>query len=121
MTLPADPLNPEMNARRSSQWARYSLESGNLESQRSRPSVIGLLRTLILAGDDNSVHIVLCLSHELPKSAEPLCGVDRLCLCRAHREWSEALDGWMLGSDSVEEGKRERSESAPPHHLYEDD
>lgn len=109
MVVPADPSNPEMNARRSSQWARYSLKSGKPggHGQRLCPSVIGLWRTLIFAGDDNSVHVVLLLSHELSKGSEPVCRVDRLRLGCTHRKWSESLDGRVLASSVAEEGEGE--------------
>jgi hypothetical protein len=106
MIVPADPSNPEMNARRSSQRAIYSLESRKPEVQRLCPSAVGLWRTLIFTGDDNSIHIVLLLGHELSESPQPVCCVDPLYFGCIHREWSEFLDGRILASGVTEERKR---------------
>jgi len=65
------------------------------------------VRTLVLAGDDNSVHVVLLLSHELSESPKPARRVDRLYLRCGHREWSESLGGWVLATGVAEEGEGE--------------
>ena len=95
-----------MNARRVSQRARYSLESKEPGGQQQRLGEVGLYRTLIFAGDDKSIHIVLLLSHELSESLKPFCRVDSLHLGCAHREWSESWEGRALAAGVAEEGDR---------------
>jgi hypothetical protein len=70
-------------------------------------SVLDLWRTLIFAGDDKSVHIVLLLSHELSESSNLFCRIDFLHLSYTHRERSEFLDGWVLAASVAEEGEGE--------------
>jgi len=67
----------------------------------------GSKRTLIFAGDDNSIHIVILLIHELSEGPQPTCRVDCLDLGCIHREWSESLDGRVLASGVAEEGREE--------------
>ena len=63
--------------------------------------------TLIFAGDDKSVYIVLLLSHELSEGPKSFCRVNSLHLGWRHREWSENLDGVVLAACVAEEGEGE--------------
>ena len=80
---PAEPLNPDMNARRLSHSAGYSLESATINASvlildRTGPKTL----TLVLARHDIRVDIVV--RHELSQGDKPLRRVDGLCTYCAH-------------------------------------
>lgn len=61
---PAEPLNPDMNARRSSQWDRYSLESDDPARVRIPGRwLLDEALALVFAGYDERLDRVLFLVH----------------------------------------------------------
>lgn len=65
---PAEPLKPDMNARLSSQCARYSLESKRIKVTRKQNGYEDAKHALILARYNICLHTVVFLVHKFAKT-----------------------------------------------------
>ena len=69
--VPADPLKPEMKARRSSHWAMYSLKSGGASGAIVRVPRVWSMRkvlALVFRRHHEGLYVDLWLAHELSES-----------------------------------------------------
>jgi len=82
--IPADPLNPEMNALLSSHSARYSLESSKIVGSRSpRERKIQAL-TLVLTRYNICINVHIALSHQPTDILQPQSRIHRMCSFGTH-------------------------------------
>ena len=81
---PAEPLKPEMNARRLSASAGYSLKSRLKVRQPIRYKKKKVARTLILTGNDERADMDLGVLHQRSEACQTVGRIDPCCSYRAH-------------------------------------